>query len=253
MWNKLISAGFAGSRLQLAYYLGQFKAYENRFIHITQADAVEAVADYVAHPTVTVFQTDAGKENQTVKANVCPAGQTLSPNAHQQGKQTPGGKRLARGGEVITRYVNHRAHYGNYPYRKKATLSPKKRWQKFQMKTSFDFGSTLVRCLWIRWDIFTIINGIRGGEKCRPTYAACFLLACQPPTDLAINLQYKRSLISGSLILKWIIIWLCQSSLLNVKCLQFVKWPPFQPWSETCAASYREASSLGRYILCILR
>lgn len=72
----------------------------------------------------------------------------------------------------------------------------------------------------------------RKGKKWRPTYAACFLLACQPPTDLAINLQYKPSLISGSLILKWIIIWLRQSSLLNVKCLQFVKWPLFRPWSE---------------------
>lgn len=36
---------FAGSGLLLAYHLGQFKAYENRFIHITQADTVESVAD----------------------------------------------------------------------------------------------------------------------------------------------------------------------------------------------------------------
>lgn len=72
----------------------------------------------------------------------------------------------------------------------------------------------------------------RWEKKGRRTSAARFLLACQPPTNLAINLQYKRSLISGSLIFKWIIIWLQQSSLLNVKCLQFVKWPLFQPWSE---------------------
>lgn len=70
------------------------------------------------------------------------------------------------------------------------------------------------------------------GKKWRCVSAARFLLACQPPADLAINLQYKRSLISGSLIFKWIIIWLQQSSLLNVKCLQVAKWPLFQPWSE---------------------
>lgn len=37
---------FAGRRLLLAHYLGQFRAYENSFVHITQADKVEYVADY---------------------------------------------------------------------------------------------------------------------------------------------------------------------------------------------------------------
>lgn len=64
----------------------------------------------------------------------------------------------------------------------------------------------------IKWCILTMLNEILGGKECRPTYASCCALACQPPADLAINLQYKRSLISGSLILKWIIIWLHHSS-----------------------------------------
>lgn len=34
----------------LAYYLVQFKACENRFIHITQGDTEESIADYAAHP-----------------------------------------------------------------------------------------------------------------------------------------------------------------------------------------------------------
>lgn len=40
----------AGSRPLLACFLELFKAYENRFIHITQPDMVESVADYAAHP-----------------------------------------------------------------------------------------------------------------------------------------------------------------------------------------------------------
>lgn len=139
-----------------------------------------------------------------------------------------GSKHWEAGGErgrgVITEFINRHARRGNYLYQRQTP-------EKNQESLWFCIH-TYVRSLWIKWDAPTILNGVRGREKCRPTYAACLLLACQPPTDLAINLQYKRSVISGSLILKWIIIWLHQSSLLNVKCLQFVKWPPFQPRSE---------------------
>lgn len=41
---------FDGGVLPLAYYLGHFKAYENRTIHITQPDSLESVADHAAHP-----------------------------------------------------------------------------------------------------------------------------------------------------------------------------------------------------------
>lgn len=51
---------------------------------------------YRAH-TVTVFQTDAGK-NQTVKVNVCPAGPASISKCTSTGEQTLGGKRWATGG-----------------------------------------------------------------------------------------------------------------------------------------------------------
>lgn len=93
---------------------------------------------------------------------------------------------------------------------------------------SCDFGFVYVESLWLNVCLIRMKR-----RKAKPTYAVHFFLkACQPPIDLAINLQYKRSLISGSLILKWIIISLHQSSPLNVKCLQFIKWPLLQPWSE---------------------
>lgn len=45
-------AAFVGTRLPLACYLGQFKAFENSFSHITQADTrAESVADYAIHRT----------------------------------------------------------------------------------------------------------------------------------------------------------------------------------------------------------
>lgn len=158
-----------------------------------------------------------------------PLGLHLSPNAHQQGEQTLGGKRWTRGGGRRHTSARHRI----IPLRGGHSPSPKNTTEPSKINRIFDFGFIHVRGLQVKRDILTILNGIRGREKCGPTYAACCLLACQPPTDLAINLQYKRSLISGSLILKWIIIWLHQSSLLNVKCLQFVKWPLFQPWPDT--------------------
>lgn len=63
----------------------------------------------------------------------------------------------------------------------------------------------------------------RVGKVKTPPVLPASRSACQPTSDLAINLEYKRSLISGPLILKWIIISLHQSSQMNVKCLQLVR------------------------------
>lgn len=87
----------------------------------------------------------------------------------------------------------------------------------------------LQRDLWINSNVCIIINSIIAGESLNQLLLHASFLTCQPPTDLAINLRYKCCLISGSLILKWIIIWLHQCSLLNVKWFQFVGWPLFQP------------------------
>lgn len=103
IWNTFIPPAFAVSGLQLARHLGRFKAYENRFIHITRADTVEYVADYSAQPgdlqsTYCECISNCGwGNNPTVKVNVCPAGKLhLSPNTQQQEEQTLEGERFKR-------------------------------------------------------------------------------------------------------------------------------------------------------------
>lgn len=158
---------------------------------------------YRAH-TETVFQTGAGK-NQTVKENVCPRWACNYLQKHinkgnkhweEKGEQWEGNNNNIYSITHVTELslVQTDIHPSHKKKEKK-----KKRTPPSKLNMIFDFG---VGGLRIKWCILTMLNEIQGRKECRPTYVACCALACQPPTDLAINLQYKRSLISGSLILK---------------------------------------------------
>lgn len=64
----------------------------------------------------------------------------------------------------------------------------------YRFRQTFDFGLLNVWVLQIKWDFPATLTGIRGGrQKRRCANAASFILACQPPPDLAINLHYTLS------------------------------------------------------------
>lgn len=187
-------------------YLGQFKAYENRFIHITRGDTVESVADYAAHPRalqsaycdcISNWCWRGIKKNQTVKVNVCPAGPCIYLQTHINREANTGRRKVIREEKGWQQRARHRM----IALRDGHDTAFKHKHLSFWIHTCY-------RGLRIKWDFLTISDRIRGRRREDLPMLPASFLACQPPTDPAINLQYKRSLISGSLILKWIIIWL---------------------------------------------
>lgn len=141
---------FAGSGLLLAYYLGQFKAYENRFIHITQADTVESAADYSAHPRALqsahwdCISNRCWKKSDCLKKMFAPAGPaTISKSTSTRGTNT-GRKKGGSGRGTTTTYVASRMSQNYPPCRRTSTLLTKKKEKKktppSKIYMIFDFG-----------------------------------------------------------------------------------------------------------------
>lgn len=142
---------FAGSGLLLAYYLGQFKAYENRFIHITQADTVESAADYSAHPRALqsahwdCISNRCWKKSDCLKKMFAPAGPaTISKSTSTRGTNT-GRKKGSSGRGTTTTYVASRMSQNYPPCRRTSTLLTQKKKRKKKTPPSkiymiFDFG-----------------------------------------------------------------------------------------------------------------
>lgn len=109
--------------------------------------------------TVTVFRTDAGK-NLTVQANVCPAGPaSISKCTSARGTNT-GRKKVSKG-----RWGGNNIHKSPCMLSLSVTDIPFSKKRPSKIKIIFDFGFIHVGGLRIKWDILTILNGIRGVKK----------------------------------------------------------------------------------------
>lgn len=139
VWNTFIPAVFAGRRPLLAHYLGQFRAYENSFIHISQVDKVEYVADCGVHRRLPQHAfCDSNSKRCWMKWNCLSAClPSVYLQMHIDKRNRPWKEKDSKSHRIILREI----------------------WQ------IFDFGLTDVRGPRIKWDILTRLNGIRGGEK----------------------------------------------------------------------------------------
>lgn len=143
---------FVGSGLLLACYLGQFKAYENRFIHITQADwggiccwlcrSSQSFTECV----LWLYFKPALEKIKLLKRMFALLGQPLSPNAHRR----EGNKHWAEKGEQWEGGRQHMCEsprvLQNYPFQRRMSPSffrikkvKEKWWQNVHKNAIFDF------------------------------------------------------------------------------------------------------------------